>query len=67
MVQEKPNALQMRVTIQMINSFGIEHRSAAFYTMDDVSLAQKKLGQICAVLTRNAGYKCNFLHLFSIN
>ncbi len=45
----------MRIDVKMIDSFRIERRSAALDAVDDVTLFQKKLGEVAAVLAGDAG------------
>ena len=51
----------MRVVIEMIDAAGVERRRAALDAVDDIALAEQKLGKIGAVLAGDAGDQCNFV------
>lgn len=48
---------------QMIDSSGGETRSAPHHPMHFAALFQKRLGEVRAILSGNAGYQCYFGHL----
>ncbi len=47
----------MRVLVDVVDALGVEARRAAYDSMDLVSLFQKQLCQVRAVLASDAGYK----------
>jgi hypothetical protein len=61
-VQEEADVFFVGVVIEVIDPRGVEGGRAPLHAVDPVSLAQEKLGQIGAVLTRNPGYESRLLH-----
>jgi hypothetical protein len=49
------NALLVRVVDEMVNALGVERRRTALHAVDDISLGEKKFGQIGTVLPGCAG------------
>jgi len=60
-MHEKPWVTLMGVYIEMIDTLGVEEGRTPFYTMDNISFIQEKLGQICPVLSGNTRDKRNAL------
>jgi hypothetical protein len=58
-VQREPRVALVRVMIEMINALGIKGRCAAFDTVDNVTLAEKELGKVGAILAGRACYHSN--------
>jgi hypothetical protein len=54
-VENKPRVLFMGVLVKVIDPAGVETAGPAFDPVDVVSLGQKKLSQIAAVLSGNSG------------
>jgi hypothetical protein len=54
-MQMEGNTLLVRIMNQIVNALGIEGRRTALHAMDDVSLGQKKFGEVGAVLPGHAG------------
>src|SRR4029453_17222234 len=54
-MQMEGNTLLVRIMNQMVDALGIEGRRTALDAMDDVSLGQKKFGEVGAVLSGHAG------------
>jgi hypothetical protein len=54
-MQIEGNTLLVRIMYQMIDALGIEGRRTALHAMDDVSLGQKKFGEVGAILPGHAG------------
>jgi len=54
-VQLEGNALLVRVVDEMVDALGVERRRTTLHAMDDISLGEKKFGQIGAILPRCAG------------
>jgi hypothetical protein len=61
-VQKELAIRRMWILVEMVNAIGLEQRRPPPDTVDDVSLFQKKLGQIRAILAGNAGDQGNSLH-----
>ena len=61
-VKPHPDALFMRVPVQMIDSFGVERRRTPFHSMDFVSLLEQELRKIRAVLARDTRNQRGFFH-----
>jgi len=53
----------VRVLIEVVNSVGIEKGSSSFDPVNNVSLFQKKFGEIRSVLSSNPSNNCSF-HTF---
>lgn len=54
-VQKELDSGIMSVSVDVVNARGVEGGATAHDTMDFVSLLQQELGEIGAVLTRDAG------------
>jgi len=54
-VEDKSLVLFMGVLVQVINSVGVETAGPAFDPVDALSLGQKKLSQVAAVLSGDSG------------
>jgi hypothetical protein len=56
-VQLEGNALLVRVVDEMVNALGVEGRRTTLHAVDDISLGEKKLCEIGAILPGCAGDK----------
>ena len=54
-VQMERHAFLVRIVNELVDAFRIERRRASFHAVDDISLGEKKLGKIGAVLPGYAG------------
>ena len=54
--------VELRITLKMGNTLAIIYRGTTYDTMHVITFIYQKLTQVRAVLTRNAGDKCNFSH-----
>ena len=50
----------MRVDVEMINSFGVKGRSPPLHPVNDITLFQKELGKVAAILACDAGDEGRF-------
>jgi hypothetical protein len=62
-VQNEVAILFVWILIQMVNTIGIEQRSAALDTVNIVTLVQEKLGEISAILAGDTGNQSTFCHI----
>ena len=63
-MEYKAVSAAMGVSVQMVNSLSIEGRSSSLHAVDLVSLLEEELGEVGAVLPRDAGDQ-RFLHVVS--
>jgi hypothetical protein len=54
-VQLERNALLVRGVDEMVDALGVERRRTTFHAVDDISLGEKKFGEIGAILPGCAG------------
>src|SRR5262245_23522403 len=54
-MQLEGNALLVRVVDEMVDALGVERRRTTLHAVDDISLGEKKFGQIGAILPGCAG------------
>ena len=64
-MQNEAPVRDVRILVEMINAVGVQQRGAALNAMHFIAFAKQELRQIGAVLTRDAGDQCNFLHGFA--
>ena len=65
-VQGETPVLDMRILIQMIDTVGIEQRTAALDAVHVVALVEQEFGEIGAVLAGDAGDECDFIHALGL-
>ena len=61
-VQKEIDVLLVHIPNQMVDSAGIEHRSAASHPVHFVSLFQQQLRKVGAVLAGDTGDQCFLFH-----
>ena len=54
-MQMEGDTLFVRVMNEVVDALGIERRRAALHAMDNVTLGEKKLGKVGAILPGHAG------------
>ena len=59
-VKEKFNPVHMRILVEMIDAAGVERRSAANHAVNFIPFGEQQLGQIRAILARDACDQCFF-------
>ena len=62
MVKEKPRGGFMGILIQVVYTACVKGRRAALYSMNNISLVEKKFCKVGAVLPRNPGNEGGFPH-----
>ncbi len=59
-MQVEARIVDVRILVDMVHALGVERRSPALDTVDDVAFFQQQLGQVRAVLPSDAGDECDF-------
>jgi len=60
-VQGEVALLDVRILVQVVDAVGVEQAAAALDAVDFVALLEQELGEVGAVLARNAGDEGDFL------
>jgi hypothetical protein len=59
-MQEERRLALVRIDIEMVDTLGVQGRRAPLHAVDDITLFQKELGKVAAVLARHARDECRF-------
>src|SRR5262249_31201759 len=60
-VEEEPGVGNVRIAIEMVDTFGVEQGCASLDSVHLIALGQKKIREICPILSRDAGDQ-SFFH-----
>ena len=66
-MKKEANVIFVRITVQVIDAYGVEHRRPSFDPVDHITFVQKELGQIRAILAGNPGDESDFVIQFCVS
>ena len=59
-VKHQPAPFLMRILIEMVDAMGVQQRTTALDAMHFISLVEKELREICAILTGDSSNQSSF-------
>src|ERR1700733_8221842 len=59
-VEHQPALFLMWILIEMVNTIGVQQRTTALDAVYFISLVEKELREICAILTGDSSYQSSF-------